>query len=162
MRVFQYLLADPSWYKDTMEALAFWMTYDKEKMTAEMLQRSSFLETLANVFQYKKNIEFIKVLPAFLKLITESIPLNKALGPLVVPSILQLITTLSEPHSRLSTLKMLRAIYTNAENRNELWKVHEVPSLLQKLANSDPSVIVTQMADQMLHDSDPTKVEATE
>ena len=161
MQVFQYLLTDPNWFKDTVEALAVWVTYDKEKISTELVQNTA-LHTLSNVFQFNKHIEFAKVLPAFLKIITESIPLNKSIGPLVIPSILPLITTLNEPHSRLSLLKMLRSFYTNADNRTELWTKYNVPSLLQKLSETDPSVIVTQMADQMLEDANPNKVTTTE
>jgi len=79
--------------------------------------------------------------------------LNKAVGCASIPILLEQLPGISDPHSRLSILKILRAIYMNVPDRQEVWAKYNLGPIIQTLAK-DPIIIVNQMAFQMIHDND--------
>jgi hypothetical protein len=144
LKIYALLLVDANWYKDAFDSLASWLNHDKSKLEKE-LQEEDFIQKLRAVFKFSKLADFSKVLPAFLKLVTDSVPLNKAIGCTMIPTILEQMQVITEPHSRVFVLKILRALYTNSDNRMEVWKNYNLGPIIQGLAEKDPSVIVNRI-----------------
>ena len=148
---------DPSYFKDTTEALSSWAVHDRERLSKDLKIPETTKNFLTIFTDFSNHSDFIKFLSAFLKLVTELTDFNKFVGIHLVPAVLNQIETRTEPHSQVSLLKILRALYNNVEDRNLIWQKFNLESKLTTLAESESSVIVNQMAQQMLNDFHSTK-----
>jgi len=148
------LLGDSNWYVDAMESIAAWLGFDTRKLEEYLGQRPrEVMEALKTVFQFGKQSSFVKIVQPLLNMVTISPAFCKEMANLeggIIPNVLELLEATTDTFSRIRLLRILKSLFLSSDEQGEMLAYFKLHQVIQQIAQSDQSVIVSQITSELL------------
>lgn len=136
-----------------MDAISAWVGYEPVKLEEELCKDENVLY-FRKVFEKNSLPSFPKILQPFLNIVTSLIRFNKKLSNLsleFIPLVLESLQILPDSLSTVQILKILNCLFTNSDNRLEMFMTYKLFPVIKDIADdANRGIIVSQMANQLL------------
>lgn len=143
------LLADPYWQVTALDAIYIWLQEETAKVEEHLL-RSGFMEAVVQCFSTSKANAFENLLEPLQKLLRLSPLVAQSLGrPDLFSRILQKLGH-NKAVIRLNLLRIIRSICDSNDEQGGLLQKYGLFDAIQRLAESDPAVLVRNMASELV------------
>ncbi|KAF2069497.1 hypothetical protein CYY_009186 [Polysphondylium violaceum] len=144
------LLQERYWQVNALDSLAVWVN-DETFKVEKIISTPENIKKLIWVFVNVESQSFAGILEPLLKIITTSIPVNILLGTHneFIPKLIERLGH-SNPLVRLNLLKIISSIYECHPNAKKLIQDFKLYPIIQRIADTDKSVLVMKMASKLL------------
>ncbi|KAM9966163.1 hypothetical protein ACTFIR_006355 [Dictyostelium discoideum] len=143
------LLEERYWQVNALDSLAVWITDETHKVE-NIIATNENIKKLIQLFTNAESQSFAGILEPLLKIIQISIPVNILLG--TSNFITKIIDKLghTNPQVRLNLLKIITSLYECHPNAKKMIQEFKLIPIIQKIADTDKSVLVQKMASKLL------------
>ncbi|KAI9737760.1 MAG: hypothetical protein M1834_009128 [Cirrosporium novae-zelandiae] len=151
------LLSDPYWQVTALDAISVWLQEETARVEEQLLD-GTFTDAIVDCFTTSKANSFENLLEPLQKLLRLSPPVALSLArPDLFHRILQ---KLHHPKVtiRLNLLKIVRSICDASEEQGALLRHFGILDTIEDLERNDPSVLVTNMAGELVKSSEDHQV----
>lgn len=142
-----YLVSDPNWQTNAYEAIGSWLQDDTSQIEQKLTESGACSQLVSGISKAKSE-DYNGVLESFLRILLQS---QKICRSLPLPDLCFRIKRLlqhSKPVVRLGLLKILKTVFKFNPDRTYL--LLEMKDILQPLASTSESVLVKQLAIELL------------
>ena len=137
-----------------MESIAGWLGFDTRKLEEYLAQRPrEVIASLKTVFQFGKQSSFVKIVQPLLNMVTISPVFCKEMATLdggIIPNVLELLEATTDTFSKIRLLRILKSLFLCSDEQAEMLAQFKLYQVIQQIAESDQSVIVSQITGELL------------
>ncbi|EGC39194.1 hypothetical protein DICPUDRAFT_96609 [Dictyostelium purpureum] len=143
------LLEERYWQVNALDSLAVWIADDTHKVE-NIVSKPENIKKLVHLFTNAESQSFAGILEPLLRIIQIAIPVNMLLGTSnFVSKIIDKLTH-TNPQVRLNLLKIITSLYEAHPNAKKMIQDFKLIPVIQRIADTDKSVLVQKMASKLL------------